>query len=242
MLALIKMMNIITSTVFAVSFCTMYMLGYFGILLGSFFITIFTATVLFSINYPEEYLNIVKNSKYIVENIDTLDYQIIVSPCKQYYTYKGIHYDIAFPVFWVFHERPDTGPHHCDNCKDYGTFRGVFLMYCCNCARDMYDNNSVGHGAIENGVELIHSDYVEKSAWLTYLKYRDIKRIGLPHELARIDFDRPGYTYKLVTDEDIYGNIRRIYTDFVKDEELEEGEELEEDEDDTESDTTEVIH
>ncbi len=61
MLALIKMMNIITSTVFAVSFCTMYMLGYFGILLGSFFITIFTATVLFSINYPEEYLNIVKN-------------------------------------------------------------------------------------------------------------------------------------------------------------------------------------
>ena len=216
----------IRSIVFAMSFCTMYTMGYIGILMGSFFITIFTATLIFSMNYPEEYLNIVKNSKYIVEKMDILDDQIILSPCKQYYKYKGVHYDIAFPIFWVLNEHPETGPHNCNNCKNFGTFRGVFLMYCCNCAPYYYNN--VGYGAINNGSELIDGNDIQNSAWYTYLKYRNLKLIGLPEELENIDFDQQGYEYKLKYDTDDDGNITTCYPDFVLNEEEDEEEEDEE--------------
>jgi hypothetical protein len=217
----------------------MYMMGYIGVLIGSFFITVFGAIVIFSINYPETYLNIIKNSKYIIENMDTtLDDQIIVSPCKQFYTYKDIHYDIAFPIFWILYEQPETGPHHCNNCRDYGTFRGVFLMYCANCASYIYNNN-VGYGAIEPGVELIEENNIEKSAWHTYLKTRDLKYIGLPEELEKIDFERENYEYKLKYDTDDNGNIIRCYPDFIEiDNELEEDFDMA----DNESDTTEPLY
>jgi len=194
------------------------MMVYSGIFIGSLLITIFGSTLLFSINYPEKYLsllNLLKNCKYIIENINNLDEQIIISPCNQYYTYKGIHYDIAFPIFWVLHEEPETGPHHCNNCKIAGTFRGVFLMYCANCAQHIYKNN-VGYGAIESGTELIEGYDVEKSAWNTYLKDRDLKYIGLPEELENIDFEREGYEYKLQYDTDENGNITTCYPQFVE--------------------------
>ena len=229
----------IESMIFTFSFCSMYMMGYIGVLIGSFFITVFGAIVIFSINYPETYLNIIKNSKYIIENMDTtLDDQIIVSPCKQFYTYKDIHYDIAFPIFWILYEQPETGPHHCNNCRDYGTFRGVFLMYCANCAPHIYNNN-VGYGAIEPGVELIEENNIEKSAWHTYLKTRDLKYIGLPEELEKIDFERENYEYKLKYDTDDNGNIIRCYPDFIEiDNELEEDFDMA----DNESDTTEPLY
>ena len=143
---------------------SVYMMLYFSIFISSLFITIFGSALAFSISYPETYLsllNLLRNCKYIIQNINNLDEQIIISPCNQYYTYKGIHYDIAFPVFWVLHEHPETGPHHCNSCKDVGTFRGVFLMYCANCAEYHYDNE-VGYGAIEPGSELIEGFWFDK--------------------------------------------------------------------------------
>ena len=229
-----------SSIVFAISFSTMYTMGYIGILIGSFFITAFGTSLIFSIHYPDSYLNIVKNSKYIIENMDTtLDDQIIISPCKQYYTYKGVHYDIAFPIFWVLYEQPETGPHHCNNCKDVGTFRGVFLMYCANCAPYCYNNN-VGYGAIEPGVELIEGNNIEKTAWHTYLKTRDLKYIGLPEELENIDFEREGYEYKLTYVTDDNGNITRCYPDFIEIDNEPEEEDF--DMADNESDTTEPLY
>ena len=200
------------------------MIVYSGIFISSLLITIFGSTLLFSINYPEKYLsllNLLKNCKYIIENINNLDEQIIISPCNQYYTYKGIHYDIAFPIFWVIHEEPETGPHHCGNCREFGTFRGVFLMYCTNCAQYIYENN-VGYGAIDTGTEFIEGNDIEKSAWNTYLKDRDLKYIGLPEELENIDFNLPGYKYKLKYETDDDGNIIKCYPDFIEDNDAEE--------------------
>lgn len=206
-------------SVLVVYLYSIYTIFYFSIFISSLLITIFGSALAFSVNYPETYLtllNLLRNCKYIIENINNLDEQIIISPCNQYYTYKGIHYDIAFPIFWVLHEYQNTGPHQCGNCKDYGTFRGVFLMYCANCAKYHYDNE-VGYGAIEPGSEFIEGNDIEKSAWNTYLKNRELQYIGLPEELENIDFNLPGYKYKLKYETDDDGSIIKCYPDFIED-------------------------
>ena len=222
---------------------SVYTIFYFSIFIISLLITIFGCALTFSISYPETYLNLLnlfRNCKYIIKNINNLDEQIIISPCNQYYTYKGINYDIAFPIFWVINEHPETGPHHCDNCKYYGTFRGVFLMYCKNCADYKYDNK-VGYGAIEPGIEYIEGNDIEKSAWNTYLKNRELQYIGLPEELENIDFNLPGYKYKLKYDTDDDGNIIKCYPDFIQDNNEENNYEEHYDIADDKSDTTEPI-
>jgi hypothetical protein len=208
-------MSEIISTISASFYITMYLFGYIGILIGSFLMPMFGMVVLFSINYPEDYLNIVKMSKYIIENSDNLTDQIIISQCKQYYTYKGIHYDIAFPVFWVLTESEDTGPNNCNNCKDYGTLRGVFIMYCANCCQYCF-NNECGYGAISNGVEQINGGDVYISAWHTYLNHRDLTRIGLPEELENVNFNIEGFTYKLKYEYDENDMITICYPGFVE--------------------------
>jgi hypothetical protein len=183
-------------------------------------------------------MNFYDNIKTILNFIDYFNNpndQIIISPCKQYYTHKGIHYDIAFPLFWVLTENDKCGPNNCDDCKKNGTFRGVFIMYCTNCAVD-YDLE-VGYGAVEPGVEN-GGLYINKTAWYTYLKHRNLKYIGLPEELNKIDFDRPGFSYTLKNDIGENGTITRLYPDFIpNDDNL--MSEYEEDSD-FESDTTEI--
>jgi len=170
-------------------------------------------------------------TKKYIDQIKNKNEEIFISSCCQYYTYKGIHYDIAFPIFWVLYESPETGPHNCKNCLDKGMFRGVFIMYCANCATFEYANNSVGYGAIESGVELGGED-VNKSAWNTYLKYRDVTCIGLKEEREKINFERPGYTYKLVYNIKTNLNLYSWYLDFVYDEDYaDEGDEDYQDED-----------
>jgi len=185
-----------------------YIYGYLGLFIafisGTVSLSIIASVVAFSIQYPDRYFNIIQMTKTYFENITAAEAeqlqdnnQIIISDCKQYYTYKGVHYDIAFPLFWCLTHTAGTGPHECDNCQDYGCLRGVFIMYCANCATE-YKDTAVGYGAVYNGIEKCYSD-VNLSAWYTYLKHRNIKYIGLPEERELCGFDDDDrYRYELV--------------------------------------------
>ena len=243
MLPVINMFSMLNSMMFGFSFCFVYIMGYFGLLLVSLLMVLFGTTICFSLTCSDLFINIIENGKNLINGVVFCD-QIIISPCKQYYTFNGINYDITFPVFWVLNENPETGPHNCDNCRDYGTLRGVFIMYCANCAEYVYYNEA-GYGALQNGIEKGGSD-INRSAWNTYLKHREPAYIGLPQELMKMNFYVPGYTYKLTSDVDLSGNITKWYPDFVPDDEDYDymNYDINEDdinEDDIKSDTTEEL-
>jgi len=211
---LVTILSFINAILFSITLCIVYIMELFG--LGMTF-GIFGFILSYSLIYPENFINIIENTKTFIQNMhkNEGDNGIVFSPCGQYYTYKEIHYDIAFPVFYLFNEKPGTGPHHCLNCRDYGSLRGVFIMYCMNCAQE-YENNEAGYGAtINNGVEK-GGDDIHKSAWFSYLKYRDPSYIGLPEELEQMDFHRPGYKYIKTYDVDDNGNIIHFYPAFVE--------------------------
>jgi len=221
MIVIINMLHLISQIVIGFIFTTIFITGYFGLLITSLLFIIFGTITAFSIFYPDEYEILLENYKILYDKRNLNYSQILVSPCKQYYTFKDIQYDIAFPLYWALNEIPNSGPHHCENCRDYGMFRGVFIMYCMNCAKYVYHENR-GYGALSNGVEVGVSD-IDKSAWKTYLKDRDLTKIGLPEELKKIDFHRPGYKYGLVCKEEILKEedtgeiITTWYPDFVYD-------------------------
>lgn len=196
MIVIMNMLYLLSQLVVGFILTTIFITGYFGLLITSLLFIILGIITAFSVFYPDEYEILLENYKILYDKRNLNHVQILISPCKQYYTFRGIQYDIAFPLYWALNETPNSGPHHCENCKDYGMFRGVFIMYCVNCAKYVYDETR-GYGAITNGVEMGGSD-INKSAWNTYLKYRDLTKIGLPEELKNINFNRPGYKYGLV--------------------------------------------
>ena len=203
--------NITTCIFISTLFITLYLSGYFGLLFLVSLVIGIEAFIIFLITYPEEYVYILE--KYMNHHENE---QIIISSNKQYYTYRGIHYDIAFPIYRVINETPQSGPHHCQNCKEHGMFRGVFIMYCHSCAKYIYDNQ-VGYGALESGVEY-GGPLTQKSAWNTYLKHRDLTKIGLSNELRKINFHRQGYKYRILCKKNKSGEIIQWYPDFIKNE------------------------
>jgi hypothetical protein len=106
-----------------------------------------------------------------------------------------INYDIHFPIHWIFNEEtfydedaePQlTGPIHCQYCRRYGHYKGVFIGYCGHCA-DKFDYWERGCGFLiapdqETGKEIktymkttFHGIIIldhkkEDSMWETYLK------------------------------------------------------------------------
>jgi len=91
-----------------------------------------------------------------------------------YKIYKGQKYVCTFPDEWILNELTTTG-NECENCKWYGSWRGVILGYCCNCANYCYYYDR-GLGFIGHGVE----NHYEKSqsATMTYLLDIDLENIG----------------------------------------------------------------
>lgn len=214
--------QIISLFVFAVMYQSGYIMSYLCICTFIMTMSYITSLLMFLLNEPEKYVAIITNIKKMMDDLASVEcdnnnsIQIQVSPCGNYYKYDDIYYDIAFPPFWTLTHMNGTGPNQCNSCKDDGCFRGVFIMYCVNCAKQ-YDNNDVGYGAISSGVELITGN-VRKSAWYTYLKDRNLNYIGLPEEMNSEDFDKPGFIYKLVCKRDVNGNIIKLYPDFVSEE------------------------
>jgi hypothetical protein len=99
-----------------------------------------------------------------------------------YYSYDEELYCGTFPENWVEDCLEGTGPKECGNCAYYGSWNGVFLGYCANCAQFMY-NGERGHGFIDIGKECDYNPEVcGPSVFDTYLK-------GLcPDEVGDKDF------------------------------------------------------
>ena len=74
-----------------------------------------------------------------------------------YYSYDGELYCGTFPENWVEDCLEGTGPRDCGNCSCYGSWNGVFLGYCANCAQYVY-NGERGRGFIDIGKELRGED------------------------------------------------------------------------------------
>jgi hypothetical protein len=71
------------------------------------------------------------------------------------YSYYGIYYADSFQQEWALHHLPQTGPHECLNCLYYGTYNGIFIGYCLNCANNEYSGT---RGNSING-KLNHNDF-----------------------------------------------------------------------------------
>jgi hypothetical protein len=99
-----------------------------------------------------------------------------------YYSYDEELYCGTFPENWVEDCLEGTGPKECGNCAYYGSWNGVFLGYCANCAQFMY-NGERGRGFIDIGKECDYNPEVcGPSVFDTYLK-------GLyPDEVGDKDF------------------------------------------------------
>jgi hypothetical protein len=87
-----------------------------------------------------------------------------------YYSYDEELYCGTFPENWVEDCLEGTGPKECGNCAYYGSWNGVFLGYCANCAQYVYDGER-GQGFIDIGKECDYNPEVcGPSVFDTYLK------------------------------------------------------------------------
>jgi hypothetical protein len=94
-----------------------------------------------------------------------------------YYSFREELYCGTFPEEWARTHKPGTGPHDCRECLRKGSWNGVFIGYCFQCA-DLYGGER-GPGFVEQGEENRHSPYYEKSsAFNTYLKGIALDSIG----------------------------------------------------------------
>ena len=97
----------------------------------------------------------------------------------KFYSYNGELYANTFPEFWAVHQEPETGT-ECGNCMTYGSWNGVFCMYCVNCAEYVYQGTRGGgvYGYMHEGECTDHGDYF--AAANTYLKNVKMDDIGDP--------------------------------------------------------------
>lgn len=92
-----------------------------------------------------------------------------------YYSYEEELYCGTFPEEWAEDHLSDTGPKECKNCACYGSWNGVFLGYCANCAQYVY-NGERGRGFIDIGRE--SADYNGPSVFDTYLEGVSLDDVG----------------------------------------------------------------
>jgi hypothetical protein len=114
----------------------------------------------------------------------------------KYYIVDGVKYDIHFPLVWALdhhnykpyydEETNETyingsGPNECENCSAVN-INGVFIGYCCNCLRDVYDGKRGDH-SVSPGlpIAIMLSDYY---LWKQY-----------PY-MAGVKFEEIGYIFE----------------------------------------------
>jgi hypothetical protein len=130
------------------------------------------------------------------------------------YVINNVAYPSQFPVQWALTPiiettlcnddavntvicGPGTSPEHCGNCNISGSYRGIFLGYCANCA--MTYNMERGFGYITNGVEL-------------ELEHWDLKYVMQSKYPCSASFDDSEYDFNKCMYEDEYAEIvRKIY-------------------------------
>ena len=131
--------------------------------------------------------------------------KLIYTNGDNFYVFKGIAYDRHFPIEWAMNPKKidddfHCGPTDCLNCLDYGSYNGVFIGYCANCAAE-YDYQR-GNGFIDLGEEFKHEGfYDENSVWQTYLKDVSLNEIGF---LPKEDEDKIQWMNCEIDDSDEY--------------------------------------
>jgi len=107
-----------------------------------------------------------------------------------YYSYDDELYAATFPEEWVENHLDGTGPKECENCAEYGSWNGVFIGYCCNCAIHDYCGTR-GKGFIYPGHELENECNKEfPSVFDTYLKdvhHSDIGDVDFNNSIETTD-------------------------------------------------------
>jgi hypothetical protein len=111
--------------------------------------------------------------------------KLIYTNGDNFYVFKGMSYDKHFPIEWAMNPKKindiHCGPPDCLNCLDYGSYNGVFIGYCANCAAE-YDYQR-GNGFIDSGIEGEEGLDEKNSVWNSYLKQVSLNEIGfLPKE------------------------------------------------------------
>jgi hypothetical protein len=95
-----------------------------------------------------------------------------------YYSYNEELYCGTFPEEWAENHLPNTGPKDCINCAYYGSWNGVFLGYCVNCAEYAY-NGTRGRGIIDLGKENDTVSVLDcPSIFETYMKDVSLSDVG----------------------------------------------------------------
>ena len=96
---------------------------------------------------------------------------------RQYYAYDEELYTSTFPHEWVkTHSVDGTGPSKCKNCNIFGSWNGVFIGYCMNCAEYVY-NFERGKGFGIMGIENPNKGK-GTSVFNSYLKNIQLEDIG----------------------------------------------------------------
>ena len=112
-----------------------------------------------------------------------------------YYVHMDNLYSNHFPQLWAVEEHPSCGPNNCDMCREVGTWNGVFIGYCSNCAITHHQGKR-GRGLLQEGFESRSEDVSEyPSIFDTYLAGINMNDIGD----TRID-DSQERIYKQILD------------------------------------------
>jgi hypothetical protein len=89
-----------------------------------------------------------------VNNQYHLPIPLIQGAQGKYYVVDGQKYDEHFPQVWALNHqacssdyagRTVSGPKLCRNCRSYGSINGVFVFYCANCTKYVYNGERGGH-------------------------------------------------------------------------------------------------
>ena len=112
--------------------------------------------------------------------MSTLDFIIRYNEdgLASYYSYDDKFYSIHFPKKWAKDHAEGTGPKMCENCEHHGSWNGVFIGYCANCAPHIYQGTR-GRGMIGIGQEF-NEEHVREypSMKETYFKNVNLDDVG----------------------------------------------------------------
>ena len=78
------------------------------------------------------------------------------------YSYYGIYYSDSFQDEWALNHLPKTGPHECLDCLYHGTYKGIFVDYCMNCAKNEYKGNRKTESFDKSNLSLFHVLHILK--------------------------------------------------------------------------------
>jgi hypothetical protein len=142
--------------------------------------------------------------------INAIEYDDEIIEYDDYYSYQGELYIKQFPKMWATSHVPETGPGECGNCNVYGSWNGIFIGYCVNCAEYVYEYQR-GHGFIDHGEEQ-DMDVPQLRAMDTYLHGIELDEIEIA---PNRDFYNIDYDSETVDDLDSEYDIDR-YLDKLK--------------------------